>query len=873
MPRSELTFETMKETGENVLNEPKRSSESMPKPTTAPTLADTEIKQYSSLFDFDAASMFDPDSAGQVTEDFDQSNAIGSNPNLNTSSITTNEKHPIVTSSASANEPRIEQNVVDKTPAEIPSLEDFEWSQEQQDDFLNTLNGIGSEEISSWYANAVVTQGNSDALSEQNIEQILEFTDENQAILDSFRPTIANEISMKYLAQNELSITSSQSSGTLTAQDAVLQGSEQLGGTSNTDILEDPTSSSVKPEDKVTKQDRLNVFTKSTEKESPASILNFDQYDKFFFPAQSIPSSPMNHDENTTRNHQGSTSQSPTKIRESEPVMSVQQLEMRQNEVGAAQNRFEQNLLGGREKYSRVTEMQMQNEDDQTHAPPPHQYLDAPYGNFNTAQAPQPYPCFQASGNVNLRAGFVMQRAGNGPGGVENGVYNTRDVASQSSENYHGSKTNKDPKKRPSWETRPDATRPRVRMTEEEFQWLRPNEGPRDVFENQRKKAAEQRLKDEAEANALEKAGMPRPQPKEQKKFKGGVHIEVWEKESLNNRRRAQGKSGRELFLEKPKLRGKRKGREISGAETQPDSKKLKLEESNWFALSSETRGVNEGLTHDTYASSMPVIDGFNRGMSNDPYSNASPMTSQMNQGITSSGPTYNSNINNNYGDIYGNNNYIGIHYTDPSLGSGAPSSGMTRNGALDSMPAYGAAYPSMGQSSRPEYDGPHQTRAVYSHNQHLGSFHSQSEQKARVSYGRSNVPSPPNLESMQKFGNFQPQFSQRSAASIYGTRKSTHQVEINLANPTMANGGNSIPSYLSGQNAQVLRSNGHVYPQDILGGMRSISNSLIDPMLQSQAQFPVPSVMGTQTRERTSANYEYVEDFEDLGTQERSEH
>ena len=534
MPRSELTFETMKETGENVLNEPKRSSESMPKPTTAPTLADTEIKQYSSLFDFDAASMFDPDSAGQVTEDFDQSNAIGSNPNLNTSSITTNEKHPIVTSSASANEPRIEQNVVDKTPAEIPSLEDFEWSQEQQDDFLNTLNGIGSEEISSWYANAVVTQGNSDALSEQNIEQILEFTDENQAILDSFRPTIANEISMKYLAQNELSITSSQSSGTLTAQDAVLQGSEQLGGTSNTDILEDPTSSSVKPEDKVTKQDRLNVFTKSTEKESPASILNFDQYDKFFFPAQSIPSSPMNHDENTTRNHQGSTSQSPTKIRESEPVMSVQQLEMRQNEVGAAQNRFEQNLLGGREKYSRVTEMQMQNEDDQTHAPPPHQYLDAPYGNFNTAQAPQPYPCFQASGNVNLRAGFVMQRAGNGPGGVENGVYNTRDVASQSSENYHGSKTNKDPKKRPSWETRPDATRPRVRMTEEEFQWLRPNEGPRDVFENQRKKAAEQRLKDEAEANALEKAGMPRPQPKEQKKFKGGVHIEVWEKESLN---------------------------------------------------------------------------------------------------------------------------------------------------------------------------------------------------------------------------------------------------------------------------------------------------------------------------------------------------
>lgn len=532
MPRSELTFETMKETDENVISELKRSSESMPSPTPAPSFTDTEIKQYSSLFDFDAASMFDAEWAGQVTEGFDQSNAIGSNPDLNASPITINEQHLILTSSNSANEPRIERNVVDTTPAEVPSLEDFEWSQEQQDDFLNTLNGIGSEEIRTWYANEVATQGNSDGRSEENIEQILEFTDENQAILDSFRPTIANEISVKYLAQNELNMTSSQSSETMTAQDAVLQGSEQLGRTSNTDILEDPTSSPVKPEDKVTTQDRLNVFTKSTEKESPASIVNFDQYDQFFFPAQTIPSSPMNHDENATRNHQRSTSQSPTNIRESEPVMSVQQPEFCQNEVGAAQTRFEHNLLGGREKYNRVTEMQ--NEDDRTHAPPPHQYFDAPYGNFNTTQTLQSHPFLQASGNAHLRVGFATQRAGNGPGGLEDGIYNTSNVASQSSGNDHGGKTNQGPKKRPSWETRPDATRPRVRMTEEEFQWLRPNEGPRDVFENQRKKAAEQRLENEAEANALEKAGMPRPQLKEQKPFKGGIHIEVWEKESLN---------------------------------------------------------------------------------------------------------------------------------------------------------------------------------------------------------------------------------------------------------------------------------------------------------------------------------------------------
>ncbi|TEY73103.1 hypothetical protein BOTCAL_0083g00160 [Botryotinia calthae] len=876
MPRSELTFETMKETDENVLNEPKRSSESIPERVPEPALTEAELEQYQSLFDFDAATMFDADWAGQVAEDFDQFNAIGSNPDMNASPVTINEQHPTVTSSTSANEPSSEQNIVDTTPAEIPSLEDFEWSQEQQDDFLNTLNGIGSDEINSWYANAVATQGNSDGCSEKNVERILEFTDKNQAALDLFGPGIADEISTKYPAQNELNMISSQSSETLTAQDPVLQGSEQLGGTSNTDSLKDPTSSPVKLEDKVTTQDQLNVLTESTEEESLASILNFDQYDKFFFPAQSIPSSPMNHDENTTRNHQRLTSQPPTNIRESAPVMSVQQPRFRQNEVGAAQNRFEHSLLGGRGKYneySRATQMQMQNEENQTHAQSPHMYLDAPYENFSAAQNPQPYPCLQASGNVNLRAGFEMQRAGNGHSGVENAVYDTSNAVSQSSGNNKRSKASQGPKKRPGWETRPDATRPRVRMTEEEFHWLRPNEGPRDVFEKQRKKAVEQGLKDEAEANAFEKAGMPRPQPKEQKQFKGGVHIEVWEKESLNNRRRAQGKSGRELYLEKPKLRGKRKGREISGAEPQPDSKKLKLEESNRFGLSSDTRGMNERSTHVAYASSMPAVDRFNRGMSNDAYFNASSMTSQMNQGITSSGPTHNSNIKNIYGNIYGNNNYVGIHYTNPSFGSGAMSSGMTRNGALDSMTAYGAAYPSMGRGSCPEYDGSHQTRAVYSHNQHLGSLHSQSEQKARVSYGRSNVPPPPNVKSMQQFGNLQPQTSQRPAASMYGTRTLGHQAVMNPANQALTNGGNRIPSNIPGQDGQAMRSTNHVYLQNLLGGMRSMSNSLIDPMLQSQAQFPVPSVMGAQTRERAPANYECDEDIKDFGTQERRDH
>lgn len=309
----------------------------------------------------------------------------------------------------------------------------------------------------------------------------------------------------------------------------------------------------------------------------------------------------------------------------------------------------------------------------------------------------------------------------------------------------------------------------------------------------------------------------------------------------------------------------------MSEAEPQPESKKMKVEESDRFGSQSETRGMNEGLTHDEYSTPMPAVDGFNRGMNSRPCYAANAMTGQLNQGMANSGHINNGHINNNYGNNYGhfgNNNYISNHFTGTSFGNGMMSSGTTRNGYLGSMPLSGVAYPSVGQGSRSEYDGAHQARAVYSHNQPPGSFHSHSEQKATASYGRNSVPPPPYVESVEQFTNLQPQPPQRPSAPMYGTRTSAPQAVIYPANESSVDGGNGIPPYQAGQNSQVLGSIDRAYCPNQLEGMRSVPDSLIDPMLQSQAQFPVPSVMGAQTGEHALENYK----SDDFDTQERRE-
>lgn len=536
MPRPEQSFETMKETHGEDLNESKRSRGSMPgsapTPVPTPSLTDVELEQYSSLFDFDAAAMLDADWIGQLPEDIDQFNVIDPNLDLNAFPATISEQHPILAQSASANEPSSEPNTVDTPPADNPSHENFGSS--QQVDFLNTSNETIQEEINLWHANVVATQANFNEFPEQNLEgDTLEFTEEDRAILDSFGPAIAEEISAKYSTQNGFNMAGPQSSQAPTAQDAVLQGSEQSGDRSNTKSFEDIASSRVQSKDDATTQDELDSLVEWAEKNFPSNSLNLDQYDETFLSAQKLPSSPMSHDKNTVGNHQGLTSQSSIKIQDSAPAMIVHRPEFHQNQAGAAQNRFEHNSLGGRGGYEYGRVMQMQSEDNWTHASPPDQYSDPSHGDFDAAYAPHPYPCLEPFGNNNLKAGMETQRAGNDPVGIENRVDNTDSVAQRSGNGKRG-KASRGLKKRADWETRPDAARPRVRMTEEEYQWLRPNEGPRDVFETQRKKAAEERLKEDTEADALEKAGMPRPQPKVQKPYKGGIHIEVWEKESLN---------------------------------------------------------------------------------------------------------------------------------------------------------------------------------------------------------------------------------------------------------------------------------------------------------------------------------------------------
>ncbi|KAF7893749.1 hypothetical protein EAF00_007263 [Botryotinia globosa] len=851
MARPEQISEAMKEVDGKGLDESERSPGFISETAPAPPITDAELEQYRSLFDFDIATMFDGDWTGLLPEGIDQFSAIDPNLDQNAFPVTIDEQHAISTSYASANEQSDEPNTVDMLSAGGPSHEDFGSSQGQHVDFLNSSNKTIQEETNSWFANAVAIQTNSDRLLEQNVEgRVPEFTQEDQAVLDSFGPAIADEISVNCPAQGGLIRADSQSLQAPTAQDAVLQDLEQLSGRSHTNSFEDPASRRIQFKDDATAQDRLDSLVERTEKKYPSNSLDFDRYDETFLSAQRLPSSPTNHDEHTESNHEARKSQSSSKFEDSAPAMIVQRPEFHQNQAGAAQNIFEHNSLGGRgeyNEYSRAMEMQMQSGDDLTHVTPPHRYPDPSHGDLDAAEVLLPYPCLQAFDNNNLRAGIEMQRAGNNSVGIENRVDNVKDVVSQRSGNGQRGKASKGSKKRADWETRPDAARPRVRMTEEEYQWLRPNEGPRDVFETQRRKVAEERLKEEADADALEKAGMPRPPPKQQKPFKGGIHIEVWEKDQLNNRRLEQGKSGRDLFSEKPKLRGKRKGRKMSESEPQPETKKQRLEQSDRFQPQSGNREMSGGIINGGYGSSMATEDEFNYGISSRPYYAANAMTSQMNQGMTSSGPIHNSYINNHYGDYYGNNygnnNYGGNHYTEPSLGDGLIGSEMAQNGASGSMP------PSVGQGTRPEFGEENQIRAVYSHNQYPGLFHSRPEQQATASHDRNGVPPPPYVESVQHSTDFLTHPPQRPTAPMYGIRTSGTKGVMNTANQSSANSGNGVPPHLAGQNAQ-----------------------LIDPILQSQAQFPVPIVVGAQTGEHTLDNYKCDEKFDDFGTQERRE-
>ncbi|KAF5868349.1 uncharacterized protein Bfra_007547 [Botrytis fragariae] len=801
MPRPEQILETMKEADGNGLDGSKRSPGTMPEYAPAPPLTDAELEQYSYLFDFDAATMLDADWTGQVTENFDQCNAISSNPDLNASPFSTKEDYPIVTSSASANQPSSEQVIVDTPPIDIPGLENFGLRQEQQVDFLNTSDETIHQEINSWYANVGAAQANYDAFPEQNVEEkALEFTEEDQVVLDSFGPAIADEISAKYPTQDRLNMAVSQSSQAPTAQSVALQGSEQLSGTSDTNSLEVPTSSRVQPKDNFTTQSQLDSLVEWTEKKYQSSIWNFNKYDQTFLSAQTIPSPPMDHDEHIVSNYQESKSQSSIKIQELAPVMIVQRPEFRHNQAGAAQNRCEHNLLRSHEGYDEPNQIsQMKSEGDWKYASLPHRYPNSSHGDLNAAQAPQLYSCLKAFGNNNINAGIELQRAGNDPTGIENRVGTTHNVQSQRNGNSQRGKASQVPKKRAGWETRPDATRPRVRMTEEEFQWLRPNEGPREVFETQRRKAAEERLKEEADAEALEKAGIPRPRPKQQKPFKGGIHIEVWEKDRLNDRRLAQGKSGRDLFSEKPKLRGKRKGRGTSETELpQPELKKSRLQERDNFENPPLTSSTTHGMPNISYTGNHFVNHNYTNNYTNNNY------TSTM----SGNGATYPAMIN---------HGYVGS-----MSGAGGMNPGVIQSADANSMPRSGGQIPSIipGNYHRAEQAGPADLfQARFNHNQRTGEFPSQMRSSTEARNIRIIVPPPRYNQQGDASGNLQPQLQslQRPTAPIFGAGMSRNQPSKYPARSSMAHVSNDISSYLAEQNAQAFRSTGHVYPQDPL--------------------------------------------------------
>ncbi|KAB8298642.1 hypothetical protein EYC80_000821 [Monilinia laxa] len=164
--------------------------------------------------------------------------------------------------------------------------------------------------------------------------------------------------------------------------------------------------------------------------------------------------------------------------------------------------------------------------------------------------------------------------------------------------------------------------------------WLRPGQTPRKVFKTAREKAEQKREDDEVKADAMEQTGKPMPKPKEPKPIKRRVHITVEEKDRLNEHRRALGMSGREVFTERPNLRGKRrKPSESELNEPEPQPKKQRA-----------SGGFDYGADLEIGVTQAPIDTNERASMATGGYAGFAEASDghQESQGTVNSGSRYN---------------------------------------------------------------------------------------------------------------------------------------------------------------------------------------------------------------------------------------
>ncbi|KAG4033001.1 hypothetical protein MFRU_005g00250 [Monilinia fructicola] len=357
-------------------------------------------------------------------------------------------------------------------------------------------------------------------------------------------------------------------------------------------------------------QDSVETMRSPTLQELPASSNHSVHVQHALSsPMYADPSLTTNFDENPHRGYQTSVAD----------IMAIQNFTGVQNSTGATQAHFERDTLYPRVRYDEYNEAEYFQPNDPWRLP---QNL---HDEYNAARASQ-------------------HNVANHETTMGNPVYNHIEPSETYNDTIkegnkktgidHRRGTTLISKKRADWSERPDYLRPRMSLTEEEYEWLRPGETQRDVFKRAIEKAEQKIKNDEKRADRMEREGKPRPKPKERKPIKGGVHISVEEKDRLNNRRRALGMSGRALFTERPKLRGKRRKRaEPELNDSGPEPKKQRV--SGHF-------GYDAGL--DTDFTQAPIHTNERASMETGGYAGffEASATKHVDQGAVNSGSRYN---------------------------------------------------------------------------------------------------------------------------------------------------------------------------------------------------------------------------------------
>ncbi|KAJ8067835.1 hypothetical protein OCU04_003429 [Sclerotinia nivalis] len=454
---------------------------------------------------------------------------------------------------------------------------------------------------------------------EESSAPVLEFTEADQALLDAIVAEESEPSLTNYPYQAGLSVDFPQEALVPTSQDPTMQSTDYLQeigtiyyplqqGMGYPDLPEDePVPSHNSPQKSGTMPYPLAAMVESTTMELPTDIDHPTQYQEgSSSPICADRQSPVNHNGKITGNYQAFAPLPGAGTRRPVPDVDFQHLSASRNVARAAQNLFEHDPLHHKPENGEYNGAVPFQANDIGAYPAP------PYGGYIPAESSHPNPAMTNYAENNFRAGGEIQQAYYHPKSAENGVVHDTEngVPGKKSEIDKSGKDIQSPKKRPDWATRPDAVRPRVSMTEEEYQWLRPGKPPRDIFATARRKADDKRMKEEAMADAMERAGKPRPKPKKQMPIKGGVHIEEWEKERLNDYRKSRGMLGRSIFTAKPQTRGKRKAREVADADPRQEPKKQRLSENGDHGFGT-INGVKEDMSDGRSRNDTGKMSGY----------------------------------------------------------------------------------------------------------------------------------------------------------------------------------------------------------------------------------------------------------------------